>query len=390
MELYGLSDGGIFVKKTEMTRLVQLGNSFIELGNAIQQMELQPPQQQESIVKQLYSAAYRQVCQFCSKKSLCWEETQMHTMEVFANACDCLEEHGLCKESAFSSTFQRRCHHTGQLEIALLNQMEQYKQKQGQQQLQEECREAIAHQMILLGEQIQLMRDGNSVDEHPQRLIVGYAFRKKEQVSGDSWGVQDLQDGRMVQMLCDGMGSGELAMQQSNLAVHLLQVLLAGGLSMRLSLNMINTVMSFQYGGMRFSTMDIALWNLNTGKLELYKYGSAPCFVKNGRRVAVYQGNSLPVGILPRVEATLLEHDIVDGDILIMMSDGLYELNDDGFQWEQIISCLPASDPQLAAEYLMAIAASRIRSNHKKAAAIHPDAEQYLDDMTVLVSRLLS
>lgn len=377
------------VKRAEMTRLLQLGNSLIELGNAIQQMDLQQPQQQETLVKQLYTKVYGQVCHFCSKKLLCWEEEYAVTVEALASACDKLEESGLCAETAFPSKFQRRCHHTGQLEIALMNQMEHYKLQQSQQQLQEERREAIANQMILLGEQMQLMRAGTRTDEYQQRLVVGHGFSKKEQVSGDSWGVQDLQDGRMVQILCDGMGSGELAMQQSNLAVHLLQVLLSGGLSMRLSLNMINTVLSFQYGGVRFSTMDVALWNLNTEKLELYKYGSAPSFIKNGRAVTVYDGNSLPVGILPRVEATLLEHEIKAGDVLIMMSDGLYDLNGDGFQWDQIISCLPASDPQLAAEYLMAIAASRIRSKHKKTADNEGNEAVHLDDMTVLVSQLV-
>ena len=87
---------------------------------------------------------------------------------------------------------------------------------------------------------------------------------------------------------------------------------------------------------------------------------------KNGRKIAVYDGSSLPVGILPRVEASQLEHTIAQGDLLVMMSDGLYELNDDGFQWEQIISCLPTTNPQLAAEYLLAIATSRARSNQKK------------------------
>lgn len=377
------------MKKTEMTRLTRLGSSFIELGNAVQQLELQQPRQQEEVVKHLYSKVYQQVCAFCSKKSWCWEDESTYTIEALASACNTLEERGLSTETAFSSKFQGRCHRTGQLEIALINQMEYYKQQQSYQRLLEENRENIAHQLTLLGEQMQLMRAGTIADEHSQRLVVGHAASKKEQVSGDSWGVQDLQDGRMVQMLCDGMGSGELAMQQSKLAIHLLQALLSGGLSMRLSLNIINTVLSFQYGGVRFSTMDIALWNLNTGKIELYKYGSAPSFIKNGRKVTSCNGDSLPVGILPRVEATLLEHDIAEGDLLIMMSDGLYELTDEGFQWEKIISCLPTANPQMLAEYLLAIATSRIRSNHKKAAAIHPEQEQHMDDMTVLVSRLV-
>ena len=46
------------------------------------------------------------------------------------------------------------------------------------------------------------------------------------------------------------------------------------------------------------------------------------------------------------------------------------------FRWEQIISCLPTTNPQLAAEYLLAIATSRVRSNQKKAAALHAGQKQ--------------
>ncbi len=376
------------MKKSEMTRLTQLGNSFIELGNAVQQMDVQPPQEQEEIVKDLYCRVYPEVCDFCAKKNWCWEEDRTFTLEALAAACNLLENQGFGAEPVFSTRFQGRCSRSGQLKIALWNQMEPYQQQQARQRQTEECKANIAHQLVQLGEQLQHMRVGNAADLHNQRLLVGRASSKKEAVSGDSWGVQDLQDGRMVQILCDGMGSGELAMEQSKLAVHLLQTLLSGGLSMRLSLNMLNTVLSFQYGGVRFSTMDIALWNLNTGKIEFYKYGAAPSFVKNGKQVTVHSGDSLPVGILPRVEAAMPEHSIAEGDLLVMMSDGLYELNDGGFQWEHIISCLPTTNPQLAAEYLLAIATSRMRASQKKMAALHPDAMPHGDDMTVLVSRL--
>ena len=255
--------------------------------------------------------------------------------------------------------------------------------------IQAERQEIIAHQLVQFGEQVRLMRDSSLADAPEKQLVVGHASSRKESVSGDSWGVQDLEDGRMAQILCDGMGNGEFAMQQSRLAVELLQAFLCGGISMRLSMSLVNTVLSFQYDGTRFSTMDVSLWNLNTGRLELYKYGSAPSFIKNGRLVKRYDSDSLPVGILPRVEPVLLEHEIAEGDLLIMMSDGLYELNSDGFVWETIISCMPTTNPQLVAEYLMAIAASRIRSNQKKEAALHPGSTTHTDDMTVLVSRLV-
>lgn len=377
------------VRKTETTRLAELGQSFVALGSALQQMELQQPQQQADVAQEMYRRVFQQVCQFCSKANWCWEEESTYTVEEWSNVCDVLERQGLGKHTAFSTKFQGRCSRTGQLEIALLNQIERYKQQEQQQTQREENKTNISQQLILLGEQMQLMRSGSgNAEQQTTRLLVGHASSKKEQVSGDSWGVQDLGDGRMVQILCDGMGSGELAMQQSKLAVHLLQTLLSGGLSIRLSLSIINTVMSFQYGGVRFSTMDIALWNLNTGKLELYKYGAAPSFIKNGRKVVSYDGTSLPVGILPRVEGSLLEHTIANGDLLITMSDGLYELNDNGFQWEQIISCLPTTNPQLAAEYLLAIAASQSHAKQKKAAQQTDGKESSADDMTVVVSRL--
>lgn len=377
------------VKQIEGKRLSQLGSSLIALGSAVKQLELCNPQQTEEMAKALYNNVYQQVCRFCSKACWCWEEERVYTIESLTEACNILDVRGLSIETAFSSRFQGRCHRTGALEIALINQIEACRQLESRQMAQAEQREVIAHQFIQLGEQMQQMRQISSANVPAKQLVVGHASSRKKPVSGDSWGVQDMEDGRLMQVLCDGMGSGELAMQQSRLAVELLQALLMGGLSMRLSLNMVNTVLSFQYGGVRFSTMDISLWNLNTGKLELYKYGSAPSFIKNGRQVELYESDSLPVGILPRVEPALLEHEIADGDLLIMMSDGLYDLNSDGFVWEHIIRCMPTSNPQLVAEYLMAIAASRIRSNERKHAALHPGGTLHTDDMTILVSRLV-
>lgn len=377
------------MKRAEETRLAQLGGSLIALGDAIKQMELCNPQQTEELAKILYNKVYQQVCHFCSKKCWCWEEESAYTMEALTEACNKLNERGLHTETSFPSRFQGRCHRTGALEIVLINQMEYAREQESRQMFQEEQREIIAHQLIQLGEQMQLMRENLLADVSEKKLLVGHASSRKEPVSGDSWGVLDLEDGRMVQMLCDGMGSGELAMQQSRLAVEILQALLSGGISMRLSLNIVNTVLSFQYNGMRFSTMDISLWNLNSGRLELYKFGSAPSFIKNGRRVKVYDSDSLPVGILPRVEPVLFEHEIKEDDLLIMMSDGLYELNSEGFQWETIISCMPTTNPQLVAEYLMAIATSRIRGNQKKESILYPERTSHTDDMTILVSRLV-
>lgn len=373
----------------ERYRWNHLGDSFIALGNILQQEHEILSLSIEEQAKYLYRSVYQQVCQFCSKAGWCWGEESAYTIDALRDACDSLTEQGLCKESVFGTKFQGRCTRDKQLEIVLFNQIAQSQERSQIRKLWDDNKANIAQQLILLGEQMKLQRDlVNAVPDYPERLAVGHAGNRKEAVSGDSWGVIDLQDGRLVQILCDGMGSGALAMEQSNIAVQLLKTLLSGGLSVRLSLNIMNTVLSVQYGGIRFSTADVAVWNLNTKKIELYKYGAAPSFVRNGKQISTYVSESLPVGIMPRVEGMMTEHAIQHGDMLIMMSDGLYELTSSQFQWENVICRMPTNNPQLMAEYLLAIATSRSRGNQRLAEE-QDETVLEADDMTILVSKLV-
>lgn len=373
----------------EHERWNNLGNSFVLLGNFMQQRANQLSEQIEEQAKEVYCSVYQQVCQFCSKARWCWGEESAYTIEELSAVCNVLSTQGLQKESAFSTKFQGRCSRDKQLEIALFNQIAQNRERMQLEQRYNENKLNISQHLILLGEQMKRMVYGASKNDlHMERLVVGHAGSRKEAVSGDSWGVIDLQDGRLVQILCDGMGSGASAMEQSSVAVGLLKSLLSGGLSMRLSLNIMNTMLSLQYGGTQFSTADVAVWNLNTKKIELYKYGAAPSFVCNGKTVRSYVSDSLPVGILPRVEGTLLEHTIQKEDMLIMMSDGLYELTSNHFQWEDVIRHMPPANPQLMAEYLLAIATSRSRGN-QRIAEQHDEKALAADDMTILVSKLV-
>ena len=100
-------------------------------------------------------------------------------------------------------------------------------------------------------------------------------------------------------------------------------------------------------------------------------------YIKNGKKVKSYAGASLPIGILAELEGFQASFTLQEDDLLIMMSDGLYELNEPPvFQWEKIIASLPTENPQLAAEYLLAIATSR-------------SGKVAQDDLTVVVSRLI-
>ena len=373
----------------EKKRWTNLGESFITLGTLLQKQPALLHERAEERAKKIYRNVYQQVCHFCSKVRWCWGEESAYTLEMFGKACDAISLYGLQKESVFSTKFQGRCLSARQIEVALFNQILVDQAQEQNQKKKDDVKESIAQQMIWLGEQMQRTRNAvGKIEINKERLIVGHANSRKESISGDSWGVLDLQDGRLVQILCDGMGSGVDAQEQSGIAVKLLQTLLSGGISVRLSLDIMNTVLSFQCQGGRFSTVDVAVWNLNTRRIELYKHGAAPSFVRSGKTISTYVSDSLPVGILPRVEGVFMNHVIQKDDMLIMMSDGLYELTNNQFKWEQIISNMPTANPQLMAEYLLAIATSRSRGNQKIAQQRDEKALD-ADDMTVLVSKLI-
>ena len=168
------------MKQIEGKRLSQLGSSLIALGSAVKQLELCNPQQTEEMAKALYNNVYQQVCRFCSKACWCWEEERVYTIESLTEACNILDVRGLSIETAFSSRFQGRCHRTGALEIALINQIEACRQLESRQMAQAEQQEVIAHQFMQLGEQMQQMRQISSANVPAKQLVVGHASSRKK------------------------------------------------------------------------------------------------------------------------------------------------------------------------------------------------------------------
>ena len=362
-----------------MANIKKLGQALRVVGDEIQKYESDEIDQLE-ILERMYQQIYQQVCVFCQRKKLCWVEEKAFTYQALAEGCNELEKWGLQKDSCFSAKFQGRCAQSSALEIALWNQMLWYRWQEEKQAKFLQDKQQIAAQLINIGEQLAKQEKTRMffTERENYHLLVGYAASGKEDdISGDSWGVQEISGGKIVQILSDGMGSGKNANLQSTTTVRLLKILLYGGLRVETALQIINLVLASRFDGEKFSTVDLAIWDGNKNTLEFIKYGAAPSYIKNGKKVTTYGGASLPVGILAKLEGFQHSLSLQENDLLIMMSDGLYELNEPNvFQWEKIIASLPTDNPQLAAEYLLAIATSR----RGKIAQ---------DDLTVLVSRLV-
>ena len=214
------------------------------------------------------------------------------------------------------------------------------------------------------------------------RTIIGDArmVRMGEAVSGDSFTVMHMESGQTVLSLSDGMGSGEKAEKESNRIIGLLEQLLSTGFNRQSAIRLIHSVVLSGSEPHTYSTLDLATLDLFNGKCELIKMGAAASFIKNGPDVKKITSEALPPGVLPEPENEVKTAEMVHGDMLVMMSDGvLMGLGqDDGRNEEKMAEFLKscqAVNPQELANAIL---------NHAMAAC-HYEAE---DDMTVLVCGL--
>lgn len=122
-----------------------------------------------------------------------------------------------------------------------------------------------------------------------------------------------------------------------------------------------------------YATLDLAMIDLQSGRLQCVKVGAATSFIKRKETVDTITSMNLPIGIIEDVEVDKIEVTLKEGDLLIMMSDGIIEKREEVVQ--QLIEDLHINDPQAIADWLLDQA---IIDNH----------QHIIDDMTVIVARL--
>jgi len=156
----------------------------------------------------------------------------------------------------------------------------------------------------------------------------------------------------------------------------LFEQLLDCGLSVRLSLNLVNMMLSVR-NPEQYATMDISAIDLYTGETEFYKMGAVPTLIINERNMDMVQVNNLPAGLHKENHLQPYRRKIGDGEFIIMMTDGVYENisnGDTGNMIEAVLDGIKTLNPQEMAEHML----ENICSAN----------ENVPDDMTVLVAKL--
>ena len=218
----------------------------------------------------------------------------------------------------------------------------------------------------------------------PRRLLdldLGIAQRRKagNAVSGDNFASVFLHS-KTALILSDGMGSGSKAHRESNATVNLLKRLLESGFDRELAVKTVNATLALRSPEDSFSTVDLATIDLFSGKADFVKIAAEPSFVKKGGNIHVISSGSLPIGILDTVDYEPVTLDLLNGDLLVMATDGLTNAgrkSPSGEDWViRELQKFNQEDPQRIADYLLSRGVELSGGNIN-------------DDMMVVVARVV-
>lgn len=194
-------------------------------------------------------------------------------------------------------------------------------------------------------------------------------------ISGDSFSMMEIPGGRKGIILSDGMGAGEAAFKESAMVVDMLEELLAAGFPKETAIQMLNTALVMGREEVRFSTIDMSVFDLYSGKCEFVKAGASTTFVKCDGKVETIKSTSLPIGVLPKLEVDCVVRSLCDGDFVVMVTDG-------------VLDALPVGEQELIMKMIIEgtnITNPKEMAHHILEQVLECSGEIPLDDMTVMV-----
>lgn len=208
---------------------------------------------------------------------------------------------------------------------------------------------------------------------------ISHAAKDGGFVSGDSYSTIELGLGKYAIAISDGMGNGERAHFESMETLTLLQKILQSGIEEKVAIKSVNSVLSLRTNDEIFSTLDLAMIDLQNADAKFLKIGSTPSFVKRGKKIMKIQASNLPMGMFQDFEVDVVGEQLKAGDLLIMMSDGVFEgpkhVENYDLWMKRKLQELQTDDPQQIADLIIE---EVIRS---RGGSID-------DDMTIVVSKI--
>ncbi len=126
-------------------------------------------------------------------------------------------------------------------------------------------------------------------------------------------------------VLSDGMGTGKSAAVESRMTAEMFRKLISSGISHRSALRMLNGLMLTKSERESFATLDAARFDLDSGEMTILKSGAASSLLRQGDEVVRICAPTFPIGSGASPDVFTAEFTLQQGDMLVLLSDGILE-----------------------------------------------------------------
>ncbi len=225
------------------------------------------------------------------------------------------------------------------------------------------------------GSMMRFMPKGNFTAEVYTKQIP----KEGQVINGDNLIFFKGKDYKYYVILCDGMGNGEKANRESKICADMITAYLKAGFSPKITLNLVNSAITLKSDNEIFSSIDLLCIDLLSGQADFYKIGGSKSFFCHQGHTETIFSDTLPCGIFPENHINVTSKRISDGDILIMMSDGVSDVSP-GYLSGERISKIVEKDAEDIKGISEMILSSALKKKYNKA----------IDDMTIASIKISS
>lgn len=329
----------------------------------------------------------KEACGRCSRLVTCWQREERQTRQGIRLLLNLAEAQGGVDSTQVGRAL-KYCFRMREMAAAInclasahrLHKFWEHKIQESQELVKEQLR-GVSNLMESLAYELAVAGDREEVLDWPYQVEYGIAKVAKEGciISGDSTVVKNLQNGKFLLALSDGMGTGTRAAVQSQAALGLLTQFLEMGYAPEIAVKTVNSAMIMRsQDEEEFATLDLALIDLQKASAQFVKIGAVFSLIKREERVGLVKSGSLPIGILQQMEPDQILVQLEPGDLVVMFSDGvIHGAGENPEDWlARILQNCRTEDPENLAHFILNNA--RIQARNRIA-----------DDMTVIVFRLV-
>jgi stage II sporulation protein E len=175
---------------------------------------------------------------------------------------------------------------------------------------------------------------------------------------GDTVATFENCEDKFYALISDGMGKGREAAFTSGVSSMFLKKMLGAGNRVPTVIKMLNSFVRSKPEECS-ATLDLMELDLISGRAVFHKCGAAATYVRRADNLFKLSAETVPLGILRATDTAKLSFDTEDGDVIIMMSDGIAGGEDDAIWLMELLTKDWENNAEAMAKKIVATARER-------------------------------